>query len=123
MREDELGFKAPSLVHSPLHEVSFSLPSSSRQVFLLLGVGPEMRKAVGEGLRQMYPWSLYQGETYYWFLRNMMIHDEKCHKLELVKTITRNRVLTSWVTLHQMAVSLAKHRPEFTLQVVCKPLR
>ncbi len=86
------------------------------QVFLLLGAGSESRQAVEVTLRQMYPWSEYLCETYYWFLRNIMLHDEQCYRLDLQKSISRNRVLTSWMTLHQMAVKLSKHLPEFTLQ-------
>jgi hypothetical protein len=66
----------------------------------------------------MYPWSDYVGESYYWFMRNLILHDEQCIRVEMTKATARDRVLTSWVALHQMAVKLNEHVPEFTLQVL-----
>lgn len=91
---------------------------------LILSVGAESLQPLQISLQQMYPWSDYVGESYYWFMRNLILHDEQCIGIDMHKAAARDRVLTSWVMLHQMAVKLSEHRPEFTLQVLptCSPL-
>eukprot|EP00873_Tetraselmis_striata_P040660 jgi/Tetstr1/460924/TSEL_006077.t2 len=83
---------------------------------LILSVGAESLQPLQISLQQMYPWSDYVGESYYWFMRNLILHDEQCIGIDMHKAAARDRVLTSWVMLHQMAVKLSEHRPEFTLQ-------